>query len=111
MWKTLLDNAAAITRRMNSAADGTILGGHVLLALLEFDERYAVVTENATQRAGLVVLQRVVTESPGAWLFDGTLFFLALAQDTKIKANNLALSTRGDVTKICVCEVMVVGGG
>jgi hypothetical protein len=43
---------------MNFAAGGTVLPGHVLLALLEFDERYRVAAENAAQCAGLTVLQR-----------------------------------------------------
>jgi hypothetical protein len=48
----------ALAGRMNSAAGGTVLAGHVLLALLEFDERYGVAAENAVQCAGLAVLQR-----------------------------------------------------
>ena len=45
----------------------------MLLVLLEFDERYGVVTENAVQCASLTALHRLC---------------LALAQDTKINVNN-----------------------
>ncbi|KAL3796513.1 hypothetical protein ACHAW5_004415 [Stephanodiscus triporus] len=56
--KRTLDDAISIARRMSSSSpeadiDDVVLPGHVLLALLEYDDRYGVATEDVAKCAGL----------------------------------------------------------
>ncbi|EED95955.1 member of the clp superfamily, regulatory gamma subunit, partial [Thalassiosira pseudonana CCMP1335] len=59
--KKTLSEAVSIADRMGS---GAVLPGHVLLAVLEYDDRYSVATEDAEKCAGLAVLQKTAESSP-----------------------------------------------
>jgi len=109
--KKALDDAISIAQRMSPGSDGVVLPGHVLLALLEFDERYSVATEDDAKCAGLAVLKRTAANSPVARAFDGTKFCRALADEVRVKAARTASSSLGEVTEIREREVVVVGGG
>lgn len=108
-----LDDAVEIAERMNApSGPPVVMPGHVLLALLEFDERYSVATEDDSKCAGLAVLKRTVRESPAARAFDGTKFCRQLAEELKLQAARAASSSSpgGDVAEIREREVVVVGG-
>ncbi|KAL9181327.1 hypothetical protein ACHAXT_010132 [Thalassiosira profunda] len=98
-----LDDAVSIAERMSSG--GMVLPGHVLLALLEFDDRYSVATEDDSKCAGLAVLKRTAQSSPVKRAFDGTQFCRTLAEELKKKA-----ASAGDVTEVREREVVSVGG-
>mmetsp|Transcript_17821 Transcript_17821/g.32208 ORF Transcript_17821/g.32208 Transcript_17821/m.32208 type:complete len:383 (+) Transcript_17821:179-1327(+) len=105
--KQTLDDAISIAERMSPGSDGIVLPGHVLLALLEFDERYSVATEDV-KCAGLAVLKKTAQNSPVARVFDGTQFCRDLADEMIIKAQKAA--SAGGVTEITQREVVVVDG-
>jgi ATP-dependent Clp protease ATP-binding subunit ClpA len=99
--KKTLDNAISIAQRMSPTTPttpdgvvvGTVLPGHVLLALLEYDDRYSVATEDNTKCPGLAVLQRTNQNSPVARSFDGTRFCRALDDELRNKAKSMMLSS------------------
>lgn len=105
--KKTLDVAVSIAERMSGSREGVVMPGHVLLALLEYDERYHVATEDATKCGGLAVLQKTVEDTMVN--FDGTKFCRALAEYMKTQAA-LESSTNGSTTEIREREVIVVGG-
>eukprot|EP00571_Detonula_confervacea_P015793 CAMPEP_0172298958 /NCGR_PEP_ID=MMETSP1058-20130122/1369_1 /TAXON_ID=83371 /ORGANISM="Detonula confervacea, Strain CCMP 353" /LENGTH=1002 /DNA_ID=CAMNT_0013008253 /DNA_START=69 /DNA_END=3077 /DNA_ORIENTATION=+ len=108
--KQTLDDAISIAERMSpEGSDGAVLPGHVLLALLEFDERYSVATEDVSKCAGLAVLGKTSMMSPVARAFDGTDFCRDLADELKTQALKAA-ELSGGVTEIREKEVVVVGG-
>jgi len=114
--KKTLDDAISIAKRMSPQNGGIVQPGHVLLALLEYDERYSVATEDVSKCAALDVLLKTSSNSPIGKAFDGTQFCRQLAD---IMANNALSSTAsastssssasGD-TEITEREVVVVGG-
>ena len=120
--KKTLDDAISIAQRMSSASatGGTVLPGHVLLALLEYDERYSVATEDSTKCVALSVLQRTNLNSPVARSFDGTRFCRTLDDELRNKAKLLAASSTssntasgggsGGSVSITEREVVTVGG-
>ena len=59
--KQTLDDAISIANRMSN---GVVLPGHVLLALLEYDERYSVATEDVSKCSALAVLKKTSANSP-----------------------------------------------
>ena len=84
--KRTLDDAISISRRMSptpDVEDATVQPGHILLALLEYDDRYGVATEDVEKCAGLDVLIRTTQDSPVSKSFDGTRFCRALADEMK----------------------------
>lgn len=84
--KRTLDDAISIARRMSptpDVEDAVIQTGHVLLALLEYDDRYGVATEDVAKCAGLAVLTRTSQDLPVSKSFDGTKFCRALADEMK----------------------------
>jgi len=109
--KKTLDAAIAIAERMSSG--GEVVPGHVLLSLLEYDDRYSVATENDVKCAGLAVMKRTAQNSPVARAFDTTKFCRTLADELALKARQQpAASSGGDgeTTEIREREVVVVGG-
>ena len=106
----------------SATTGGTVLPGHVLLALLEYDERYSVATEDSTKCMALSVLQRTNLNSPVARSFDGTRFCRALDDELRNKAkSSLAASSTssntasgggssGGSVSITEREVVTVGG-
>ena len=68
----------------------------VLLALLEFDERCSVATEDVTKCTGLVVLKMTAQNSPVACAFAATEFCRALAEEMKNKGCNFIFFWRRD---------------
>jgi len=106
--KKTLDDAISIAERMSPGSG--VLPGHVLLALMEFDERYSVATEDESKCAGLAVLKRTAQNSPVARVFDGTQFCRSIAGELSLKAAQNP-SSPGDTTEIREREVVVVGGG
>ena len=105
--KTLSDSVAIADRMSPTGSDGAVLPGHVLLALLEYDDRYKVATEDVSKCAGLAVLKKTAEESPVARAFDGTQFCRDLANDMQ----NKIVATNGGATEIREREVIEVGGG
>lgn len=106
--KKTLNEALSIAERMFAGSDGTVLPGHVLLALLEYDDRYKVATEDVTKCGGLAVLQKTVEDSPLGSKFDGTKFCRTLAEYMKdqVMTSNAAA---GSTTEVREREVIVVG--
>eukprot|EP00970_Alexandrium_tamarense_P000206 scaffold24_cov186-Alexandrium_tamarense.AAC.61 len=103
--KKTLSEAVSIADRMGS---GAVLPGHVLLAVLEYDDRYSVATEDAEKCAGLAVLQKTAESSPVTRAFDGTKFCRTLAADMQTKV--VSSGEDGSVTEVREREVIVVGG-
>ncbi len=106
--KKTLSEAVSIAQRMSPDSNGAVLPGHVLLALLEFDDRYNVATEDTTKCAGLALFKRATQNSP-AVVFDGTKFCRMIAADMKTKAVSNTNANGGSVTEIREREVVVVG--
>ena len=104
--KKTLSDSVAIADRMSPVSAGAVLPGHVLLALLEYDDRYKVATEDVSKCVGLAVLKKTAEDSPVARAFDGTQFCRNLANDmqNKVKTNGAS------VTEIREREVIEVGG-
>ena len=104
--KRTLDDAISIARRMSptpDVEDATVQPGHILLALLEYDDRYGVATEDVEKCAGLDVLIRTTQDSPVSKSFDGTRFCRALADEMK--------KSKGSTTKTMTeREVVFVNG-
>ena len=105
--RTLSDSVAIADRMSPTGSDGAVLPGHVLLALLEYDDRYKVATEDVSKCTGLAVLKKTAEESPVARAFDGTQFCRDLANDMQ----NKIVATNGGATEIREREVIEVGGG
>lgn len=118
--KKALDDAISIAQRMTpEGMEVAVLPGHVLLALLEFDERYSVATEDVSKCAGLAVLKKTSMMSPVARAFDGTDFCRDLADQLKTQAEkDAALVASGgtverggtSTTEIREREVVLAGG-
>ena len=111
--KKTLDDAISIANRMSSSDEGMVLPGHVLLALLEYDERYGVATEDVTKCPALAVLKKTSSASPVGRLFDGTQFCRQLADEMKNQALLSSSSTGASASENTVIterEVVVVGG-
>ena len=115
--KRTLDDAISIARRMSSSPDsggGVVLPGHVLLALLEYDDRYGVATEDVAKCAGLAVLVRTSRNSPVSREFDGTRFCRALADELKrggkVASSSSSSSGGGSGAKMTEREVVFVNG-
>jgi len=107
--KKALDEAVQIAQRLSpEGSDGIVLPGHVLLALLEFDDRYSVATE-LDSCGGLSVLKKTAAYSPVARAFDGTNFCRALAEEMKRQSATKG-SKRGNV-EVREQEVVKIGGG
>eukprot|EP00804_Cyclotella_cryptica_P030063 CCRYP_016970-RA/>CCRYP_016970-RA protein AED:0.08 eAED:0.08 QI:0/0.5/0.28/1/0.66/0.57/7/0/990 len=106
--KKTLNDALSIAERMSAGSDSTVLPGHVLLALLEYDDRYNVATEDASKCGGLAVFQKTVEDSPLGSKFDGTKFCRTLAEymRNQVMASNAA---GGSTTEVREREVVVVG--
>ena len=104
--KKSLDVAMSIAERM-SGRDGVVLPGHVLLALLEYDDRYNVATEDVSKCAALEVLLKTVEDSPVSE-FGGTKFCRALAEYMRNQADD-EKSTNGSTTVIRERETVVIG--
>jgi len=111
--KKTLDDAISIANRMSN---GVVLPGHVLLALLEYDERYSVATEDVSKCPALAVLKKTSTNSPVGRQFDGTQFCRQLADEIANSASiasssstSSSTTTNGD-TEMTEREVVVVGG-
>eukprot|EP00804_Cyclotella_cryptica_P006143 CCRYP_018426-RA/>CCRYP_018426-RA protein AED:0.03 eAED:0.03 QI:157/1/1/1/1/0.75/4/1029/703 len=106
--KKTLNDALSIAERMSAGSDSTVLPGHVLLALLEYDDRYNVATEDASKCGGLAVFQKTVEDSPLGSKFDGTKFCRTLAEymRNQVIASNAAGSS---TTEVREREVVVVG--
>ena len=116
--KKTLDDAISIAKRMSPQSGGIVQPGHVLLALLEYDERYSVATEDVSKCAALDVLLKTSSNSPIGKAFDGTQFCRqladimannALSYKTASTASSTSSSASGD-TEITEREVVVVGG-
>ena len=108
--KKTLDDAISIAQRMSpEGSEGIVLPGHVLLALLEYDDRYSVATEDESKCAGLAALKNTAQLSPVARPFDGTKFCRMLAEELATKAQQMAVEA-GTTTEIREREVVVVGG-
>lgn len=103
--KKTLDTAMSIAERMNGSNGGIVEPGHVLLALLDYDDRYNVATEDVAKCEGLAVLKKTVEDLPIN--FDGTKFCRALAAYLKNKAEEDAVN--GSTTVINEREVVVAG--
>ncbi len=123
--KKTLDIAISIAQRMSPPTPtpggfvvGTVLPGHVLLALLEYDERYSVATEDDAKCPGLAVLQRTNQNSPVARSFDGTRFCRALDDELRNKAKSTLSSATSSnnsmggsgTASITEREAVAVGG-
>ena len=104
--KKSLNVAMSIAERM-SGRDGMVLPGHVLLALLEYDDRYNVATEDVSKCAALEVLLKTVEDSPVSE-FGGTKFCRALAEYMRNQADD-EKSTNGSTTAIRERETVVIG--
>jgi len=95
--KKTLDLAMEIAERMSGSKDGIVLPGHVLLALLEYDDRFKipVATEDSTNCGGLAVLEKA-TEIEGATNsnFEATKFCNALAECIKNKNTSETVEVR-----------------
>lgn len=111
--KKTLDDAISIANRMSN---GVVLPSHVLLALLEYDERYSVATEDVSKCPALAVLKKTSTNSPVGRQFDGTQFCRQLADEIANSASiasssstSSSTTTNGD-TEMTEREVVVVGG-
>ena len=111
--KKTLDDAISIANRMSN---GVVLPGHVILALLEYDERYSVATEDVSKCPALAVLKKTSANSPVGRQFDGTQFCRQLADEiansaltASSSASSSSTTTNGD-TEITEREVVVVGG-
>jgi len=102
--KKALSDSVAIAERMSPGSD--VLPGHVLLALLEYDDRYKVATEDVSKCAALAVLKKTTEDSPVARAFDGTQFCRNLASDMQ----NKVVANGAQVTEIREREVIEVGG-
>lgn len=110
--KKTLDDAMSIAQRMSP--DGIVAPGHVLLALLEYDERYSVATEDSARCAGLAVLKLTAENSPVARAFDGTRFCRSLDDELRNWASASSAAAGGvavTTTTIAEREVVTVGGG
>ena len=83
-----------------------VLPGHVLLALLEYDDRYKVATEDASKCAALAVLKKTTEDSPVARAFDGTQFCRNLASDmqNKVVTNTTILLRSGTYNENLVVD-------
>jgi len=101
--KKTLSDSLAIADRMSNGPDAAVLPGHVLLALLEYDDRYKVATEDVSKCSALAVLKKTNEDSPVARAFDGTQFCRNLASDMQNKVV-------APVTEIREREVIEVGG-
>jgi ATP-dependent Clp protease ATP-binding subunit ClpC len=106
--KTLSDSVAIADRMSPTGSDGAVLPGHVLLALLEYDDRYKVATEDVSKCTGLAVLKKTAEDSPVARAFDGTQFCRDLASDMQ---NKVVANGGAGATEIREREVIEVGGG
>jgi ATP-dependent Clp protease ATP-binding subunit ClpC len=106
--KTLSDSVAIADRMSPTGSDGAVLPGHVLLALLEYDDRYKVATEDVSKCTGLAVLKKTAEESPVARAFDGTQFCRDLASDMQ---NKVVANGGAGANEIREREVIEVGGG
>lgn len=107
--KKALDDAVSIAGRLSpEGSGGIVLPGHVLLALLEFDDRYSVATELDTC-AGLAVLRRTAEASPVARAFDTTNFCRSLIEE--LKKQSAAIDVNGGTKEIREREVVEIGGG
>jgi ATP-dependent Clp protease ATP-binding subunit ClpC len=104
--KKTLSTALSIAERMSS--NGSVLPGHVLLALLDFDDRYNVATEDVSKCSALAVLQNTVEEY--SMTFDGTKFCKVLSEYMRNKDAEEAVSGNSGTTEIREREVIVVGG-
>ncbi len=108
--KKTMDDAISIAQRMSPDLE-TVLPGHVLLALLEYDERYSVATEDYVKCPGLAVLQQTNKNSPVARSFDGTKFCRSLDDELRNKAKlMISNNNNGGTTTITEREVVTVGG-
>jgi len=108
--KKTLDDAISIANRMSN---GVVLPAHVLLALLEYDERYSVATEDVSKCPALAVLKKTSANSPVGRQFDGTQFCRQLADEIANSALTASSSTSSSTTtntEITEREVVVVGG-
>ena len=111
--KKTLDDAISIANRMSN---GVVLPGHVILALLEYDERYSVATEDVSKCPALAVLKKTSANSPVGRQFDGTQFCRQLADEiansalTATSSSTSSSSTTNGDTEITEREVVVVGG-
>ena len=107
--KKALSDSVAIAERMSTESEAAVLPGHVLLALLEYDDRYKVATEDVSKCGALAVLKKTTEDSPVARAFDGTQFCRNLASDMQNKVTTNANGAQ--VTEIREREVIEVGGG
>eukprot|EP00574_Skeletonema_japonicum_P014035 CAMPEP_0201720510 /NCGR_PEP_ID=MMETSP0593-20130828/5421_1 /ASSEMBLY_ACC=CAM_ASM_000672 /TAXON_ID=267983 /ORGANISM="Skeletonema japonicum, Strain CCMP2506" /LENGTH=972 /DNA_ID=CAMNT_0048211149 /DNA_START=54 /DNA_END=2972 /DNA_ORIENTATION=+ len=105
--KKVLSDSLAIAERMSPGSDTEVLPGHVLLALLEYDDRYKVATEDVSKCAALAVLKKTTEDSPVARAFDGTEFCRNMASDMQ---NKVVTNANGaQVTEIREREVIEIG--
>lgn len=104
--KKTLSDSIAIAERISPGSDASVLPGHVLLALLEYDDRYKVATEDVSKCAALAVLKKTNEDSPVARAFDGTQFCRNLASDMQ----NKVVANGSSITEIREREVIEVGG-
>ncbi|KAL7497674.1 hypothetical protein ACHAWT_005632 [Skeletonema menzelii] len=105
--KKALSDSLAIAERMSPGSDTAVLPGHVLLALLEYDDRYKVATEDVSKCTALSVLKKTTEDSPVARAFDGTQFCRNMASDMQSK---VVTNDGAQVTEIREREVIEVGG-
>lgn len=103
--KKTLDTAISIAERMNGSSGGVVEPGHVLLALLDYDDRYNVATEDEAKCEGLAVMKKTVEDLPID--FDGTKFCRAMASYMKKKAEEDAVND--STTVINERDVIVEG--
>ena len=107
--KKALDDAVSIAGRLSpEGSEGVVLPGHVLLALLEFDDRYSMATE-LDSCAGLAVLRRTAEASPVARAFDATNFCRSIVEE--LKKQSAAIDVNGGTKEIREREVVEIGGG
>jgi ATP-dependent Clp protease ATP-binding subunit ClpC len=102
--KKTLDNAMSIAERMGGTRDVIVQPGHVLLALLDYDDRYNVATEDVAKCEGLAVLKKTVEDFGN---FDGTKFCRILSAFMKNKAEEAAAN--GSTTVINEKQVVFAG--
>jgi ATP-dependent Clp protease ATP-binding subunit ClpC len=102
--KKTLDVAMSIAERMGGTRDVIVQPGHVVLALLDYDDRYNVATEDVAKCEGLAVLKKTVEDFGN---FDGTKFCRTLAAYMKNKAEEAAAN--GSTTVINEKQVVFAG--